>query len=65
MNTENKQTELNDTDKKLHILPTDKPSRLISSGKEFNLLDTLTIDKRCKYIYITSDEEIKKRELVL
>ena len=26
--------------KNIHILPTDKPSRLISSGKEFNILDS-------------------------
>jgi len=49
----------------IHILPTDKPSRLISSGKEFNLLQKSTIDKRCKNIYITSDEEIKEGDYVL
>jgi len=46
--------------KNIHLLPTDKPSRLISSGKEFTLLQKSTIDKRCKNIYITSDEEIKE-----
>jgi len=46
--------------KNIHILPTDKPSRIISSGKEFTLLKNTTIDKRCKNIYITSDDEIKK-----
>ena len=45
--------------KNIHILPTDKPSRLISSGKEFNLLEVETTDKRCKNIYITNDEKIK------
>lgn len=44
--------------KNIHLLPTDKPSRIISSGKEFTLLKNTTIDKRCKNIYITSDEEI-------
>ena len=44
----------------IHILPTEKPSRLISSGKYFNLLGKATTDKRCKNIYITSDEEIKE-----
>jgi len=46
--------------KNIHIIPTDKPSRLISSGKEFNLLENPTLDKRCKHIYITSDEVIKE-----
>jgi hypothetical protein len=46
--------------KNIYILPTDKPSRLISSGKEFTLLQKSTIDKRCKHIYITNDEEIKE-----
>jgi hypothetical protein len=45
--------------KNIHILQTDKPSRLISSGKEFTLLKNSTTDKRCENIYITSDEEIK------
>jgi hypothetical protein len=51
--------------KNIHVLPTDKPSRLISSGKEFNLLQKSTIDKRCKNIYITSDEEIKEGDWCL
>lgn len=46
--------------KNIYVLPTDKPSRLISSGKEFNILNTPVVDKRCKNIYITSDEEIKE-----
>jgi len=46
--------------KNIHILLTEKSSKLISSGKEFTLLKNLTIDKRCKNIYITSDEEIKE-----
>ena len=44
----------------IYVLPTDKPSRLINSGKEFNLLVNSTIDKRCVNIYITSDEKIKE-----
>ena len=46
--------------KNIHVLPTDKLSRLISCGKEFTLLKKVTVDKRCKHIYITSDEEIKE-----
>ena len=51
--------------KNIHIIPTGKPSRLISSGKEFTLLKSLTIDKRCQHIYITNDEEIKEGEWIL
>ena len=50
--------------KNIYVIPTDVPSRLISSGKEFNLLQKSTIDKRCKNIYITSDEEIKEKLLL-
>jgi hypothetical protein len=46
--------------KNIHILQTNKTSRLISLGKEFTLLKNLTTDKRCKNIYITNDEEIKE-----
>ena len=45
--------------KNIHVIPTRNASRLISSGKEFNLLEVETTDKRCKNIYITNDEEIK------
>jgi hypothetical protein len=45
--------------KNIHVLPTNKPSRLISCGKEFTLLKKVTVDKRCKHIYITSDEKPK------
>lgn len=48
--------------KNIHVLPTDKPSRLISAGNEFTLFKNLTIDKRCKHIYITNDKEIKVDE---
>lgn len=46
--------------KNIHVIPTDKPSRIIASGKEFNLLSKSTIDKRCQNIYITNNEEIKE-----
>jgi hypothetical protein len=49
--------------KNIHILPTDKPSRLIIHStllNEFRLLDKPIEDwKHKKNIYITSDEEIK------
>jgi hypothetical protein len=48
------------TNKNVFLLPTDKPSNLISSGKEFALLKNPTLDKRCKNIYITNSEEIRK-----
>lgn len=51
--------------KNIYGLPTDKTSRLISSGKEFNILKISVVDKRCKNIYITSDEEIKEGDWVL
>ena len=43
--------------KNIWLLPTNKPSKIINSGKEFNLLLNSTIDKRCVNIYIISDEE--------
>jgi hypothetical protein len=46
--------------KNIHVLPTPNTSRIISSNKEFTLLKNYTTDKRCKNIYITSDEEIKE-----
>ena len=51
--------------KNLHLIPTDKLSILISSGKEFNILNYPVVDKRCKHIYITSDEEIKPNKYAL
>ena len=51
--------------KNIHVLPTDKLSRLISVGKEFTLLKNYTTDKRCKNIYITSDDEIKEGDWYL
>jgi hypothetical protein len=47
--------------KNIHVLPTPNTSRIISSNKEFTLLKNYTTDKRCKNIYITSDEEINQQ----
>jgi len=52
--------------KNLHILPTDKPSRLYYSGNISNLLlskepiSFRTFERSTQNIYITSDEEIKE-----
>ena len=52
--------------KNLHILPTDKPSRLLYFGtsKELTLLSLAltfrTFERSTQHIYITSDEEIKE-----
>jgi hypothetical protein len=51
--------------KNIHVLPTNKPSRLISCGKEFTLLKKVTVDKRCKHIYITNDEVIKEGDWMI
>ena len=55
--------------KNIHILPTDKPSRLIIYStllNEFRLLDEPIEDwKHKKNIYITSDEEIKTSDYSL
>jgi hypothetical protein len=46
--------------KNIHIIPTDKPSRLFKFANELHL-DTIPKDYYKKYnIYITSDEEIKE-----
>jgi hypothetical protein len=46
--------------KNIHVLPTDKPSRLFKFANELHL-DTIPKDYYKKYnIYITSDEEIKE-----
>jgi hypothetical protein len=48
--------------KNIHLLPTDKPSRLFKFANELHL-DTIPKDYYKKYnIYITSDEEIKDGE---
>jgi hypothetical protein len=54
--------------KNIHVLPTDKPSRLIKSqDNDFILLNTdapnwleINLKTKNQHIYITSDEEIKK-----
>ncbi len=54
--------------KNIHILPTDKPSRLYEWGrKELKFTDHPITNKRiwCQNIYITSDEEIKDGDYVL
>jgi hypothetical protein len=54
--------------KNIHILPTDKPSRLYKTGN-FLLLDSKsmpnnTLETINQHIYITSDEEIKEGDWV-
>jgi hypothetical protein len=56
--------------KNIHVLPTDKPSRLHFDGKLFlspNYQDSKTINSivEGRNIYITSDEEIKEGDWVL
>jgi hypothetical protein len=54
--------------KNVHVLPTDKPSRLIIYStllNEFRLLDEPIEDwKHKRHIYITNDEEIKEGDFV-
>ncbi len=50
--------------KNIHLLPTDKPSRLFKFANELHL-DTIPKDYYKKYnIYITSDEEIKEGDWI-
>jgi hypothetical protein len=55
--------------KNIHILPTDKPSRLWlmhNKSQGLMLLQTATIlDGKPQHIYITSDEEIKEGDWIL
>jgi hypothetical protein len=55
--------------KNIHVLPTDKPSRLWFYKQFDNLLTGLTVEKskyiHPQHIYITSDEEIKEGDYVL
>jgi hypothetical protein len=55
--------------KNIHILPTDKPSRLWLYKNFDNLLTGLTVEKskdiHPQHIYITSDEEIKEGDWCL
>jgi len=49
--------------KNIHLLPTDKLSRLYEFGGQFILTHELTDAFRNYHIYITSDEEIKEGDL--
>ena len=57
--------------KNIHLLPTDKPSRLVKNDKNLLKLciQTLPLDKEIgcipQNIYITSEEQIKNRRLGL
>jgi hypothetical protein len=57
--------------KNIHVLPTDKPSRLVKNGnnKLYFTIQTLPLDEDIycypQNIYITSDEEIKEGEWVI
>ena len=46
--------------KNIHIIPTNKPSRLYEFGGQFTLTQEPTNAFRNYYIYITNDEEIKE-----
>jgi hypothetical protein len=46
--------------KNIHLIPTDKPSRLYEFGGRFNIQDKEQENFRNFNIYITSDEEIKE-----
>jgi hypothetical protein len=50
--------------KNIHVIPTDKPSRLVynSTTKKLDLYGGNVYSSQCKNIYITSDEEIKEGE---
>jgi hypothetical protein len=51
--------------KNIHLLPTEKPSRLFKFANQLHL-DTIPKDYYKKYnIYITSDEEIKEGDWVV
>ena len=55
--------------KNIHILPTDKPSRLFTSFGKLNIGDYITERKNThvqnQNIYITSDEEIKEGDWII
>jgi hypothetical protein len=50
--------------KNIHLIPTDKPSRLYEFGGQIILTNELTDAFRNQNIYITNDEEIKKGDWV-
>jgi hypothetical protein len=55
--------------KHIHVLPTDKPSRLFKSFGKLNIGDYITkrenLQVTNQHIYITSDEEIKEGDWVI
>jgi hypothetical protein len=51
--------------KNIHVLPTDKPSRLYEFGGEYHLQIKSQENFRSQNIYITSDEEIKDGDWVI
>jgi hypothetical protein len=51
--------------KNIHILPTDKPSRLYEFGGEYHLQIKSQENFRSQHIYITNDEEIKEGDWCL
>jgi len=56
--------------KNIHILPTDKPSRVFVTkdeglGFDNQMLENTELDCQNQHIYITSDEEIKERDWYL
>jgi hypothetical protein len=53
--------------KNIHVLPTDKPSRLVIYNSKLKLVNykVITPSKNQQNIYITSDEEIKEGDWIL
>jgi hypothetical protein len=51
--------------KNIHLIPTDKPSRLSIESNELILVDRIGNYKNAQHIYITSDEEIKEGDWYL
>jgi hypothetical protein len=52
--------------KNIHILPTDKPSRLYTDSKNNLNITDIEMKSGCKQnIYITSSEEIKEGDWVI
>ena len=68
MNVRKLMNQKTNTMKNIHILPTDKPSRLYLNTKEYifdNEYSLSTDECQNKYIYITNNEEIKERDWYL
>jgi hypothetical protein len=51
--------------KNIHLIPTDKPSRLYEFGGEYHLQIKSQENFRSQNIYITSDEEIKEGDWII